>query len=413
MVATVASPARHRKVSRTRRALRATRATRAGRVTRASAALVATGSLAAAAAVALGAPAAAANVMPDDPIGRVLSVSASADGVEMVGWAADPNQLTSNVRVVGFVDGRRTAAASVTDIHRPRIAAKYHTGPTPGFDLDIPVPSGQHTACLVARGLGPGMDGILRCVATPVGTKLSATQLAAHSPRGAILRARVLNGKIRVHGWATDPDEIARRSVVVLYVDGASAQTLDTKRWTKPRPASAGYRSAFWAAVPTSPGAHVACIWVVNVGFGSNSFLGCSTLDTRGPAGTGTVVTPRLNKRVVAEAKRHLGQPYVWGAEGPNQFDCSGLVMYSYGKFGYKTPRVSEDQYAAARLIPASRARPGDLVFYHDSMGDVYHVGIYTGPGMSVAAIDTQEGVNWQSFDPSDWSVSFGSFTHI
>jgi cell wall-associated NlpC family hydrolase len=102
----------------------------------------------------------------------------------------------------------------------------------------------------------------------------------------------------------------------------------------------------------------------------------------------------------------------VWGAEGPNQFDCSGLVMFSYGKAGYTTPRVSEDQFAAARLIPASRAVPGDLVFYHDSEGDVYHVGIYTGPGKSIAAIDPAEGVNWQPVDESAWDVSFGSFTH-
>lgn len=380
-------------------------------------AIAAIGGLLTGAAVAAGvfAPSAAAsNVMPNDPIGKVWSVAASSDGVEMVGWAADPNALTSNVTVVGYVDGRRTAATTVTDIRHPRVAAKYHTGPTPGFELDIPVPAtGHHTACLVVRGIGAGMDGVLRCAATPVGTKLTAQQLAAHSPHGAILRSRVLNGKIRVHGWATDPDDIARRSVVVLYVDGAPAQTLDTKKWTKPRPAGAGFRSAFWAAVPASTGSHVACIWVVNVGLGNNGFLGCSTRDTRGPAGTGKFATPRLNKEVVAEAKRHLGQPYVWGAEGPKQFDCSGLVMYSYGKFGFQTPRVSEDQFAAARLIPASRARPGDLVFYHDSEGDVYHVGIYTGPGMSIAAIDPQEGVNWQPVDASAWDVSFGSFTHI
>lgn len=379
-------------------------------------AAIATGALIAAGAATLAtAPSAAAsNVMPDDPIGVVSSVSAAADGVQMTGWAADPDSLTTNVTVVGYVDGHRTADATPTNISRPRIAAKHHTGPTPGFSLDVPVPAtGHHTACLVVRNLGAGMDGVLQCVATPLGTTLTAKQLAAHSPQGAILRARVLNGKIRVHGWANDPDDVARRSVVVLYVDGSSAQTLDTERWTKTRPTGAGRRSAFWAAVPVSSGSHVACIWVVNVGFGSNSFLGCSSLDTRGPAGTGNFATPPLNKKVVTEAKRHLGQPYVWGAEGPKQFDCSGLVMYSYGKFGYKTPRVSEDQFAAARVIPASRARPGDLVFYHDSEGDVYHVGIYTKPGMSIAAIDPQEGVNWQPVNASDWSVSFGSFTHI
>ena len=116
--------------------------------------------------------------------------------------------------------------------------------------------------------------------------------------------------------------------------------------------------------------------------------------------------------KVAAEAKKHIGQPYVWGAVGPKKFDCSGLVVYSYKKFGFSTPRISEDQSRAARLIPASHARPGDLVFYHDTQGDVYHVGIYLSPGKTVAAIDEAEGVNYQRiWDPS--STTYGSFTHL
>lgn len=364
--------------------------------------------------VATATPAAADNPMPNDPVGAVWSVTAATGGLEFTGWAADPNQRTSNVTVAGLVDGRPTGATTVTSIARPKVAKRRGLGPTPGYDLLVPVPtSGRHTACLIVRDLGPGMDGVLQCVATPLGTTLSSSQLAAHSPRGAILRARAVNGKLRVHGWATDRDYVARRSVVVMYVDGAPATTLNTERYPAPRPAGAGFRSAFFAAAPVASGAHVACIWVVNVGFGDNSFLGCSTVDTRGSAGTGTVVMPALNKQVVAEARKHIGQPYVWGATGPKSFDCSGLVMYSYGKNGFTTPRVSEDQFGAARLIPESRAVRGDLVFYHDSVGDVYHVGIYMGSGKSIAAIDPAEGVDWQPVNLDDASVSFGSFTHV
>lgn len=392
---------------------RPVRSPRRFRVRRCAAALAALATTGVGVLVGTTAPAAADNVMPDDPIGAVWSVSAASAGVEFTGWAADPDELTSNVTVAGLVDGRPTGASAVTAIARPRVAKRHGTGPTPGYDLVVPVPTtGRHTACLVVRGLGPGMDSVLQCVATPLGRTMSSTQLAAHSPRGAILRARTVNGKLRVHGWATDPDYLARRSVVVMYVDGAPTQTLDTERYPAPRPADAGSRSAFYAAAPVASGAHVACIWVVNVGFGDNAFLGCSTVDTRGPAGTGTVVTPALNRNVVAEARKHLGQPYVWGASGPKAFDCSGLVMYSYGKNGFTTPRVSEDQFAAARLIPESRAVRGDLVFYHDSVGDVYHVGIYMGSGKSIAAIDPADGVDWQPVNLDDPSVSFGSFTH-
>jgi cell wall-associated NlpC family hydrolase len=87
------------------------------------------------------------------------------------------------------------------------------------------------------------------------------------------------------------------------------------------------------------------------------------------------------------------------------------LVTFSYGRAGFVTPRISEDQAHAARLIPASRAVPGDLVFMHDEVGDVYHVSIYLSPGKTVAAIDESRGVDYQTiWDPS--IVTYGSFTH-
>ena len=101
-----------------------------------------------------------------------------------------------------------------------------------------------------------------------------------------------------------------------------------------------------------SRGTHVGCLWAVDIGWGSNSFLGCKAADTRGHAGSGTVTQPALNKKVLAEAKKHIGQRYVFGATGPKVFDCSGLVMYSYKKFGYRTPRVSEDQFLQCPADP-------------------------------------------------------------
>jgi cell wall-associated NlpC family hydrolase len=202
----------------------------------------------------------------------------------------------------------------------------------------------------------------------------------------------------------------------VLYVDGSPARTFSTTTYPAPRPAGAGAYSLYDVTVPVSSGAHVACIWVVNIGFGQNVYEGCKTVDTRGPAGTSTLTTPALNTAVVAQAKLHIGQQYVFGAAGPTTFDCSGLVMYSYAhpyhySPAYTTPRVSEDQFRAARLIPASRALPGDLVFTFDSEGDVYHVGIFYSAGKTIAAIDEAQGVNYQTiFDPSH--TAYGSFTH-
>jgi hypothetical protein len=360
----------------------------------------------------LGAPSArAAAARPHDPIGRVTAVKSVPDGVEFLGWAADPDELTRNATVAVVVDGRRWAGSQQTSIAKPTVTASYGTGDTPGFDITATVDALPHIVCLVARNVDAGLDVVLKCVPTPLGTTLTSSQLAARNPVGAIEHAWAGKTGMHVTGWSSDPDFVGRRAVVVLYVDGDPAATVVTHSYPAPRPDGAGARSAFDVTVPVSAGTHLGCVWVVNVGLGSNAFLGCKARDTRGPVGSGPVSTPALNKQVVTVAKRQLGDKYVWGATGPDAFDCSGLVVFSYGRGGYTTPRVSEDQAVAARRIPASRAVPGDLVFYHDKVGDVYHVGIYLGPLSTIAAIDPAHGVAYQKiWDPT--ATTYGSFTH-
>ncbi len=360
-------------------------------------------------------PAVANPAGPHDPIGRVETVTAPArTAVQFVGWAADPDALSQNVRVAGYLDGR-WATGTGTTISRPYIVSHHGTGPTPGFALTVPVPSDgrTHTVCAVARNIGSGLATVLHCSATPLGTSPSATQRAAHSPNGSLTWVSGWSGTLHVIGWATDPDVISRRSVVVIYVDGSEAKTITTG-WNSnaSRPSAAGPYSRMDVKLPVSSGTHMACAWAVDVGMGDgNSLLGCRAGDTRGAAGTGPVSTPAVNTQILAEAVKHRGQPYVWGAEGPTSFDCSGLVQYSYAKFGITTPRVSQDQFHAARGIPVSRAVPGDLVFWYDSSGDVYHVSIYVSPGRAFAAMDPADGIDYQSLTWTT-SLSYGSFTH-
>ncbi len=356
---------------------------------------------------------AAAAAGPNDPVGAVESVAASSTtGVQFNGWAADPDALSSNVRVAGYVDGN-WASGVATTIARPWIAVHRHTSPTPGFALVVPVPhDGRlHTACVAVGNIGAGLATVLRCVATPLGTALSPGQLAARNPNGALTWVRGSYGTLRVVGWATDPDIRSRRSIVVVDIDGRAVLDVATNYNAAPS-AEAGPYSRFDVQIPVSSGTHMACVWAVNVGMGTgNSLVGCGAGDTRGMPGTQPVTTPRTNTLALTEAERHLGQPYVWGAEGPSSFDCSGLVQYSYGKAGLNTARVSADQFRSAHRIWASRAVPGDLVFWYDSSGSVYHVALFVRPGMSFAAIDTAEGVNYEDLRWTT-SLSYGSFTH-
>ncbi|MET8568743.1 NlpC/P60 family protein [Streptomyces sp. NPDC004783] len=84
-----------------------------------------------------------------------------------------------------------------------------------------------------------------------------------------------------------------------------------------------------------------------------------------------------------AAARSALGKPYIWGANGPSGFDCSGLIQWSYAQAGVGLPRTSQEQRYAGRRIPLSEARPGDLVAYRD---DASHIGMYAGNGQVIHA---------------------------
>lgn len=82
--------------------------------------------------------------------------------------------------------------------------------------------------------------------------------------------------------------------------------------------------------------------------------------------------------RALRVAARQQGDPYRYGAAGPNAFDCSGLMLYSFRAAGLHLPRTAAAQAGAVRHIARSRMRRGDLVFF-TSGRHVYHVGIYDG----------------------------------
>ncbi|GIH70852.1 hypothetical protein Mth01_31050 [Sphaerimonospora thailandensis] len=76
-------------------------------------------------------------------------------------------------------------------------------------------------------------------------------------------------------------------------------------------------------------------------------------------------------------------RPYVWGAEGPTSYDCSGLVMAAYQRVGISLPHYTGDQWTAGTHIDREDMRPGDLVFFYS---DLHHVGVYIGGGYMVHA---------------------------
>ncbi|MDT9693743.1 NlpC/P60 family protein [Streptomyces sp. P9(2023)] len=102
---------------------------------------------------------------------------------------------------------------------------------------------------------------------------------------------------------------------------------------------------------------------------------------------TGVLDGDRTPSRAGGEALRYavrqIGKPYVWGAEGPESYDCSGLTSQAWASAGREIPRTSQEQWRTLPRVPLRELRPGDLVVYFP---EATHVAIYLGHGLVVQA---------------------------
>jgi peptidoglycan DL-endopeptidase CwlO len=117
-------------------------------------------------------------------------------------------------------------------------------------------------------------------------------------------------------------------------------------------------------------------------------------------------------RAAVRWALAQLGDPYRWGATGPDRFDCSGLTSSAYRAAGVSIPRVSRAQWGAGPHVQVDRLLPGDLIFYADNPGDpatIHHVGMYIGNGLMVHAPHTGDVVRVASI----WRESYAGATRI
>ncbi len=119
-------------------------------------------------------------------------------------------------------------------------------------------------------------------------------------------------------------------------------------------------------------------------------------------------------QKFINVAKAQTGDPYVFGAEGPNAFDCSGLIYYALRQAGVDVPRLTaagyQQKYAGSK-VGRSELKPGDLVFYwypNDRgirSGKASHIEIYLGNGMTMGTDNPREGAR---VEPIDWDHFIG-----
>lgn len=111
---------------------------------------------------------------------------------------------------------------------------------------------------------------------------------------------------------------------------------------------------------------------------------------------------------IIDEAKKFLGDPYVYGAAGPSSFDCSGLVQYVLTQLGVKgVPRTSEAQWGWVQKISRSQLQPGDLIFeqWPGDNSPPGHVVIYAGGGQVVEAPQPGQDVHVRKWSPSETTI--------
>jgi cell wall-associated NlpC family hydrolase len=100
-------------------------------------------------------------------------------------------------------------------------------------------------------------------------------------------------------------------------------------------------------------------------------------------------ISASTGQAAVAVAEQQIGKPYQWGGAGPDTFDCSGLVMWSYDQVGVHIDHWTGDQWNEGAHISQSKLRPGDLIFFaYDTSrpSTIHHVGMYIGNGQMVEA---------------------------
>lgn len=127
---------------------------------------------------------------------------------------------------------------------------------------------------------------------------------------------------------------------------------------------------------------------------------GCATGPSRSPADP---VRPSarddLGRRILSSAMGQLGLPYRYGGNGPDAFDCSGLVRFVHAAHGVAVPRTTGDQLVAAKPVPIGQIAPGDVLFFRFEGPKVSHVALYAGDGRIVHAPQSGRPVEIRALD--------------
>jgi LAS superfamily LD-carboxypeptidase LdcB len=225
------------------------------------------------------------------PVGNLDGLAVSGTRVTIGGWAADPDAGTRPIDVHVQVDGAILPVRADRD--RPDVGAATPFGPRHGFGATVWLAPGRHTVCASAINDVPGEQ------ATGIGCRV--VDVRSRLPRGSLDRVVASGTRVRVDGWAADPDQPGAVLDVHLHVAGAILPV--RAGGSRPDVAAAtglGAAHGFSAELTLPRGVHRLCAFAISSEAGEgNTLLGCRIVDTRGrpPTGNLDVVRPAAGGR--------------------------------------------------------------------------------------------------------------------
>lgn len=211
----------------------------------------------------------------NNPFGSLDSIVADGDGVRMRGWAIDPS-TAEPVAVSAWRDGKRVD--TVANLERPDVGGVYPgSGSRHGFDFRYDgLAPGLHTVCVAVDNVGPGEHTrVLGCADVQV----------TWSPYGRWEELVAGDGRVRVGGWARDPDTAYPIDVGVV-LDAALVSVLRSDRGASEVPSATGPGAGrgFALEFPAGPGQHEVCLVMGNAGRGADTWLDCRRVEVPEPA---------------------------------------------------------------------------------------------------------------------------------
>lgn len=302
-----------------------------------------------------------------------LALGVSLSGADAVAWVAAPSALDAlrGDRFDALVELARQQAATQTSEFNGVITAGGWTHPLPdmgrywgnyGADRGTYLHAGEDLAASLGSPLYAAADGVV--------SHVSCKSFKGRSPCNVLIDV-----------GTTSTGEKVQLLYVHMFPNQVGVQVGDQ--------VTAGQEILAVGNNGNSTGPHLHLeVWINGKDVNPTKFFAGQGVDLRNPSIKPPAPAPAVSANAsgaLTWARTQIGKPYVWGATGPDSYDCSGLVLRAFESAGMSISRNSRAQYQDTARITRAELQPGDLVFWshNGTAAQIYHVAIYAGKDAS------------------------------